>query len=100
MKKEKLYVNRINKTINNNQNYCDVLESTFIDSTNNSDVKLSVNEKLKRLFNTNGYIFNVDVKIITDSKTYNTKIAGKVGNNIITLDNDIIRINDIKDIIY
>ena len=96
MKKKKVYVNKINKKIDNNQNYCDVKSEEVI---TNSD-KLSVNEKLDKLFNTNGYIFNIDVKIITNNKTYQTKIAGKVGNNIITLDNDIINIDNIKDIVY
>ena len=99
MKKERLYINKINKRIDNNQNYCDV-NNEEVAVVKNSDNKLSVDEKLKKLFNTNGYIFNIDVKIITTSKTYNTKIAGKVGNNIITLDNDIINVKDIKDIIY
>lgn len=99
MKKERLYVNKIDKRIDNNQNYCNVNseEKTIIEYKSD---KLSVDEKLKKLFNTNGYIFNIDVKIVTNNKTYNTKIAGKVGNNIITLDNDIINIKDIKDIIY
>ena len=98
MKKEKIYVNKINKRVNNNQNSCDVSNNSEIVSNRNT--KLSIDEKLNQLFNTNGYIFNVDVKIITDKKTYNTKIAGKVNNHLITLDNDIININDIKDIIF
>lgn len=97
MKKEEIYVSKINKKLDNNQNYCDVSNEKVISHIDN---QLSVNEKLEKLFNTNGYIFNIDVKIITDSKTYNTKIAGKMGNNIITLDHDIIKISDIKDIIY
>ena len=96
MKKKKVYVNKIEKKIENNQNSCDVRNEGNITYDN----KLSVDEKLKKLFDTNGYIFNINVKIVTDNKTYNTKIAGKVGNNIITLDNDIININNIKDIIY
>ena len=98
MKKKKVYVNKINKKIDNNQNYCDVKkEEVEIDYIDN---KISIDDKLNKLFNSNGYIFNIDVKIITNDKAYNTKIAGKVGNNIITLDNDIININDIKDIIF
>ena len=97
MKKEKIFVNEINKKMDNNQNYCNVDEKKDILDTRSD---LSIEEKLAKLFNTNGYIFNIDVKIITDNKTYDTKIAGKVGNSIITLDNDIISISDIKDIIY
>lgn len=99
MKKEKIYVNKINKKIDNNQNYCDVKEKEEIIS-NKGNRNLSVDDKLKKLFNTDGYVFNVDVKIITSEKTYNTKIAGKVNNHLITLDNDVININDIKDIIF
>ena len=98
MKKEKIYVNEIDKRINNNQNYCDVSNITNDNLT--KDNKLTVDEKLERLFNTNGYIFNVDVEIVTTNKTYNTKIAGKVNNHIITLDNHVINIKDIKDIIF
>lgn len=96
MKNKDIYVNKINKRIDNNQNYCDVDNNVIIENT---DV-LSVDDKMKKLFDTNGYIFNVDVRIITNSKTYNTRIAGRVGNNIITLDNDVINIYDIKDIVY
>ena len=98
MKKNKIFVNKINKNINNNQKYCDVLED--VKEINNIDNSISIDEKLDKLFNTNGYIFNTNVKIITSDKIYQTKIAGKVNNHIITLDNDIIDISSIKDIIY
>lgn len=96
MKKKKIYVNEINKKIDNNQDYCDVFEKEEVIISK----KLTIDEKLQELFNKNGYVFNVNVKIITDSKKYDTKIAGRVGNNIITLDNDVISIKDIKDIIF
>lgn len=98
MKKGKVFVNKIEKNLKNNQDYCEVVEN------DDRKVLLNINEniedKIDRLFNTNGYIFNVDVKIITDNKIYNTKIASRVGNNLITLDNNIIEINDIKDIVF
>ena len=97
MKKKKIYVNKIDNRIGNNQELCNVLEKKH---KNNYDTNKSIDEKLSELFNTNGYVFNVNVQIITNDKTYNTKIASKVGDNIITLDNDIININDIKDIIF
>ena len=67
------------------------------DVTLNDD--LTVKEKIEKLFNRNGYVFNVLVEIVTSKKIYHTKIAGKVNNHLITLDNDIICINDIRDII-
>lgn len=99
MKKEKIYVNKIEKNINNNQKYCDVNEKE-INNYERVDNNLNVEDKLKKLFNTNGYIFNTNVKIITKDRTYQTKIAGKVNNHLITLDNDIIDISSIKDIVF
>ena len=98
MRKKKVYVNEIDKKINNNQTSCEVIEN----SDNKEDINnnLSVEDKIDKLFNLNGYIFNKNVEIYTDDKIYYTKIAGKVGNNIITLDNDIINISSIKDIKY
>jgi len=101
MKKNKIFINRINKKINNNQKEVDIRINNLntIEKIKNNDDNLKVEEKLKKIFERNGYTFNVDVKIITNKKDYDTKIAGKVNNHIITLDNDIININDIKDII-
>jgi len=98
MKKGKVFVNKIEKNLKNNQDYCEVVEND--DRKVLSNINENIEDKIDRLFNTNGYIFNVDVKIITDNKIYNTKIASRVGNNLITLDNNIIEINDIKDIVF
>ena len=94
MKKNKVFVNKIENKIGNNQSSCEVGEENII---NDNDI---VEDKLNRLFNTNGYIFNIKVKIITNDKTYDTKIASRVGNSIITLDNDVINIDDVKDIVF
>ena len=94
MKKKKVYVNKIEKKIGNNQTSCEVKEDVVTDNS------LTVEEKLEKLFNTNGYIFNVDVKIITNDKTYQTKIASRVGNSLITLDNDVICLDDVNDIVF
>lgn len=96
MKKEKIFANNITDKIGNNQSSCIVDKNDELGIINEE----KIDDKLNRLFNTNGYIFNVDVKIITLDKTYNTKIASRVGNNLITLDNDIINIDDIKDIVF
>ena len=112
VKKNKVYVNKIDKKINNNQSYYDISdinnnsykikESNIGEEIKNGVIEndnTSVREKISQIFKRNGYIFNVNVKIITNKKEYNTKIAGKVNDHIITLDNNIININDIKDIV-
>lgn len=60
---------------------------------------LSVEEKIKKLFRSTKYVFNIGVIIKTSKKDYDTKIIGKVKNSIITYDNDIIPIVEIEDII-
>ena len=66
---------------------------------NVNDVLLTPQEKIMKLINRNGYIFNVDVDITTDDNKYHTRIAGIVNNHLITLDRNIIDIRDVKDII-
>ena len=97
--KNKVFINKIEKEINNNQKYCDVVEE-IVDLNKSSNSNDSVEDKLEKLFNTTGYIFNTNVKIITSDKVFQTKIAGKVNNHLITMDNDIIDISSIKDIVY
>ena len=92
MKNKKVFVNKITDDIGNNQKYTEVEERCY--------EKEDVEDKLNKLFNTNGYIFNTKVKIITKDKVYNTKIASRVGNSLITLDNDVIYIKDINDIVF
>ena len=107
MKKNKIFVGKIEKNISHNQRVYDINgeNNNIINIEKNSSQNkkisdsLSVKEKINELLNRNGYVFNVDVKIITYNKEYNTRIAGKVNNHLITLDNDIINISDIKDIV-
>lgn len=109
MKKPKVFANPIDKKINNNQKFCETdnminefgellnerSSDNYLYEEENDYHNLTVLEKIDKLLNRNGYIFNVDVEIVTKDKKYQTKIAGKVNNHIITLDNNIININDI-----
>ena len=40
----------------------------------------TVEEKIRKLFKSSRYVFNINVLIKTDKKDYDTKIAGKVKN--------------------
>lgn len=59
----------------------------------------SVENKLKKLFKSSRYIFNIGVIIKTSKKEYDTKIIGKIRNSIITNENIEIPIVEIEDII-
>lgn len=83
----KLYKNEINKNISNNKKYC-YLENESIKEEN-------INDKLENIFNGIGYSYNIPVSIKTKTKEYNTSLVSKTKNNIITLDNDVIKIDEI-----
>lgn len=53
---------------------------------------------INRLVKSGSYMFSKNVIIKANGKIYDTKIAGKIGNRIITLDNDSINIEDIEKI--
>lgn len=110
-KKPKIFENKIDKKISNNK---EVFDSSKDDieiinqesnlkgnsRSNNYDKDTNIIDKITRLLNTNGYIFNVNVLIKTKDGEYNTHIASVINNHIITLDNDIINLDDVIDIKY
>lgn len=108
-KKPKVFENQIDKTIRNNKMVFDsTKEETKIEMIDDKTKDLrdedyshtSVIDKIRELLNRNGYIFNVLVTITTRDKEFKTHIASVVNNHIITLDNNIINIDDVVDIKY
>ena len=63
-------------------------------STHNKDIKGII----KNLFQSKNYVYKLDVIIETNKKTIDTSIVGQTGNNLITINNELISINDIVDI--
>ncbi len=98
----KIYQNQLSKKSGNNKEVFDSLKDDLehpnpkIENQNYNN--LTVREKIKELINQNSYIFNTKVEIVTDDKERSCQIAGVVNNHIITMDNEIIKIDDIKDI--
>ena len=83
----KIYQNKIDKNIHNNKEIDYVKES-------NKNIK----EVLNIIFNGEGYSYNKEVIIETNNKVYDTYIITRTKNNIVTLEDEIININDIKDV--
>lgn len=107
-KKPKVFENQIDKKINNNKVVFDSTKEVLEIINSNKEKKIKnednrnipIVDKITKLLNTNGYIFNIDVLIKTKDNEYNTHIASVINNHIITLDNDIINIDDVIDIIF
>ena len=90
-----MYHSSINKEINNNERiYSTLYNDSNIISRNN----LTVEQKIQNIFNSPNYIYKIDVVIVTDNNKVNKRIIGKNKNNLITMDNEYIPINTIRDI--
>ena len=97
-----MYHSSINKEINNNERIYSTLyndsniisNKSFINNRNN----LTVEQKIQNIFNSPNYIYKIDVVIVTDNNKVNKRIIGKNKNNLITMDNEYIPINTIRDI--
>lgn len=90
----KIYQGDFDKEIHNNK------ESEYLFENKEKENKdsISIEDKLSSLFSSSRHVFHIPVLIETKNRVYDTKIAGKVKNYIITLDNDIIYLSDILDI--
>lgn len=96
-------VNKFNLSndIHNNKQVFNSLENKEIinkENNINSNKILTVKEKLKELIKGNNYIFNTKVTLIFEDNEKICNIAGIVNNHIITMDNEIINIDDLNDI--
>ena len=92
----KVFANRnINK--NNNEKTYHIKENDEIIQTNNV-FNNTVNQKLKNIFNSNNFVYKMDVEITTNKGTFIKRIVGKNKKNLITIDNELILISDIVDI--
>ena len=68
--------------------------NNFINNKNN----YTVEQKIYNIFNSPNYIYKIDVVIVTDNNKVIKRIIGKNKNNLITMDNEYIPINTIRDI--
>lgn len=92
-KRPEIYKPNMSFKDNNKKAYYSYLE----DYKEEPKEEKTVSDFLEELATTS-YVFNKKVIIVTKEKTYDTRIAGKLGNKIITLDNDSINIDDITKI--
>lgn len=102
----KMYRNKIDKEISNNEK----MFSTMYNNINENIIEkegrsilrdknnYTVEQKIANIFNSPNYIYKIDVVIVTDNSTLNKRIVGKTMTNLITMDNEYIPINTIRDI--
>ena len=97
-----VFVNRINKKLTNN-------ESVFYERSNmninnkvsnkvNVDKDKTVNEKINSIFSSDSYVYKMEVTIKLKDKTLTKKIIGRNKKDLITIEGEVINIDDIVDI--
>lgn len=97
----KVFANNLNDVHNNENTFYFSSDKASNDQEMTRSLKgNSVNEKIKEIFNSTNYIYKADVEIEFDNETVSKRIIGKNNNNLITMDNEVIPIEKIKDIRY
>ena len=96
--KAKMYQNKINKVFNNNMTVYNSYDKNYYgyeDSILNTvDVKRKINDIMKA----NNFVYCKLVHIIINDEDIVRKIIGVNNNSLITIDNEYIPIDNIKDI--
>lgn len=91
-----LYTNTFDKKIDNSLEYITIPNETI---ENNTDLsKYALNKKIENIFKSKNYIYKIKVEISYQNETTTETIIGKTKNNLITIDNKLININDVLDI--
>lgn len=89
-----IYKNNFTKKIKNNREVCYLRNEDVISNLSN----ISIEKEINNIFSGIGYSYNIPVEIVTNKKVYNTSLVAKTRENVVTLDNEIIAIGDIKSI--
>lgn len=90
-----IYKNNINKKISNNKKVC------YLKNINEKEEVIENNDiedVLSKIFSGLGYSYNIPVLIETKTNKYETSLITKTKRNLVTIDNDIIPINEIINI--
>ena len=103
----KMYRNRIEKEITNNEKIFSTMFNTVTNTFKKEDdrkIKIenrnnyTIEQKIASIFKSPNYIYKIDVVIVGDRETQTKRIVGKTKTNLITMDNEYIPINTIRDI--
>lgn len=94
----KVFHNKLDKQINNNEKvyYSNNDNSTQTPEENTN--KKNINQIINKIFSSSNYVYKANVEIILKDRTITKRIIGRNKDYLITMDNELIKINDIIDI--
>jgi len=99
----KVFANSIDKKLNNNESvYYEKSDRQVIEKEEPKKSLLSdsfnINQKINRIFGSSRYVYKADVDITLKNGKVSKKVIGRNKNELITMDNELIKIADILDI--
>lgn len=93
-----VFVNKIDKQINNNKMVYYGPNETVKEVSKESSEPINIRRKIRKLFQSTNYIYKLDVDITLQDKTVTKRIIGYNEKDIITFDNERIPIKDVVNI--
>ena len=95
MRKPSVFVNKIDHQLRNNEIVFTSFRNSKIDSSSD---KIKVRKKIRDIFSSPKYVYKADVIIETKDESLEKTIVGMSNNELLTLSNEKIKIDDIVDI--
>lgn len=92
----KVFQNKIEKEINNNNKF--FYSANKQASNDEKEEIIDVRKKINDIFSSTNYVYKASVLIKTENLNIDTKIIGRNKEYLITMDNKTIPIDEIKDI--
>jgi len=93
----KVFANNLSEIHNNNTVFYSADDRSIEEPIKILNEK-PINQKINDIFNSSKYIYKIEVELTLDSGVVVKKIIGRNRMNLITMDNEVIPINTIKDI--
>lgn len=98
----KMYHGTTSKNIDNVQRIYTTMDKPIIEEIpiRKHEVydRFTIEQKIKNIFNSPNYVYKADVYIELDNEVVKKRIVAYINNNLITIDNEYISIDKIKDI--
>ena len=89
-----LYTNSFDKKIDNSIDYIKINNNETITTLSKNEL----DKKINNIFKSKNYIYKIKVEITLKNTIVEKYLIGKTKNNLITIENELININDIKNI--
>lgn len=94
----KIYANKIEKNKDNNEQVYTSYKEPQVEEKQEKTIQKTINQKIKEIMNEKNHSYKIPVKIKTKEKSVVKNIIGRNTKNLITLENELIKIEDIIDI--